>query len=138
MKFYITKSKLIPGTNYKEVNKRALRVFHGTEKQSKRKAYLRSVYFDKEKIFFDFFFGHLNQKSRRDRMRRLKYFDCAIELIINSRIKPQSGINRNNKNEILYKFYGQTKGGANFFVNIKENKKTGRKYFMSCYPENNG
>ena len=131
---YQTKLSKLSGTNYKEIKRKAWRIFREVARTTKRRPYLRSTYFIREKIFFDFFWQHLSQKTRRDRMRRLLFFNCAIELIKNSRIKPRSEINRNNKNEILHKFYGKTKGGGLFCVHIKENKKTGRKYFMSCFP----
>jgi len=35
--------------------------------------------------------------------------------------------------EILFRFKGQTRGGINFFVQIKENKK-GQKHFLSVFP----
>lgn len=130
-----TKTKVLPGTNYKEINKRAWRIYHEIEKRTKRKPYIRSAYFDKEKIFFDFFFIHVNQKKGKDKLRRLRYFNCAIELIQNSRIKPSSIENPNNQKEILHKFNGRSREGNLFYVHIKENKKTGRKYFMSCFPE---
>src|SRR3989344_1771471 len=97
-----TKTKKLPGTNYVEVRKNALTLFNQLKKKTKRKPYLRSKYFKKQKIFFDFFWEHLLQKNHKERVRRLKFFSAAIEL---------------------------------FYVQIKEDKRSGAKYFMSCFPQ---
>ena len=39
------------------------------------------------------------------------------------------------KLEILHRFAGLTKNRELFYVQIKEDKRSGRKYFMSCFPE---
>ena len=43
--------------------------------------------------------------------------------------------NADNRNEILHRFAGKTKDKEIFFVQIKENKKNSKKYFMSCFPQ---
>jgi len=128
------KAGKLPGTDSKELHKKALRVYGQIKRKTKRKPYLRSAYFNKEKIFFDFFWKHLaEKKSRKVKSQRLKYFSCAIELIEKSRNEPISKENPNRRSEILHRFAGLTKDKELFFVQIKENKKTGRKYFMSCF-----
>ena len=52
---YGTKAKKLPGTNLGEIYRSAMAVYHKIEKQTKRRPYLRSAYFKKEKVFFDFF-----------------------------------------------------------------------------------
>ncbi|MFA7253106.1 MAG: hypothetical protein WC107_00960 [Patescibacteria group bacterium] len=131
---YKTKSKKLGGTSYKEVIKKARKAYHEIEKRSKRTAHLRSVYFKKTNIFINLFWDHLDQKSPRDRLRRLKLLPCAYELIENSVHKPTSKINPNNKNEILHRFGGITTNDELFYVQIKENK-AGRKDFISVFPE---
>ncbi|MEF3692337.1 MAG: hypothetical protein V3574_04775 [Candidatus Moraniibacteriota bacterium] len=110
--------------------KNAFRLYNEIEKKTKRKTYLRSAYFKKEKVFFDYFKKHIFQKSPRERMKRLKYFKAAIELIKYSKNKP---IIKENGKEVFYRFAGMTKERELFYVQIKENKK-GEKYFMSCFP----
>ncbi len=45
---------------------------------------MRSAYFNKEKIFLDLFWTHLFMKqNQRDRLRRIKFFAVAIDLIMN-------------------------------------------------------
>jgi len=82
---YQTKSKKISGTSYGEVFHNALKVFDKIKKKTKRRPYVRSAYFKKEKIFFDYFREHLFQKSAKDRMNRLKFFGAAVELVKHSR-----------------------------------------------------
>ena len=135
MILYKTKIKKFGGTSYKEIIKKARASFHLVEKRTKRKAYLRSAYFKKEKIFLNLFWIHLSQKSPRDRMRRLRFFGCAIDLIENSKNKPTSKPNPNNKNELLHRFGGVTRAGELFYVQIKENNKNKRKDFISVFPE---
>ncbi|MCL5410824.1 MAG: hypothetical protein M1324_03135 [Patescibacteria group bacterium] len=134
MILYKTKIRKLGGTSYKEVVEKARRVYHDIEKRSKRSAYLKSAYFSK-KVFFNLFWEHINQKSPRDRIRRLKLLPCAIELIENSKNKPTSKKNPNNKNEILHRFGGVTLTGELFYVQIKENAKTKRRDFISVFPE---
>jgi len=66
----------------------ALDIFDEIKKQTKRRPYIRSVYFKKEKIFLDYFREHLFQKSPKERMERLKYFKAAFEMIKDSKIGP--------------------------------------------------
>jgi len=131
---YKTKTKKLGGTSYREVIKKARAIFHNIEKRSKRNAYLRSAYFKKEKVFFGMFWTHLNQKPKKNRVRRLKLLSCAVDLIEHSRNKPISKLNPNNTKELLHRFGGITSEGELFYVQIKENLRTKRKDFMSVFP----
>lgn len=106
------------------------------KRKSKRRTYVRSAYFNKNKIFLDLFWQHLFDKEKwQDRFRRLKYFGCAIELIQESRFAPKSKENPNNPSEILHRFYGSTAEKDAFYVQIKEDKRTGQKFLISTFPE---
>ena len=131
---YQTRAKKLSGTSYREIHSDILDIFKHIKSKTKRRPYIRSVYFKKQKIFFDYFWEHLWQKSWKERVKRLKYFPCAIELIQKSRQEPTSKQNPNKKSEILHRFAGLTKDRELFYVQIKENKKTGQKYFMSVFP----
>ena len=131
---YQTKTKKLPETNYAEVKKHAAFILNQIKKRTKRRLYIRSAYFNKQKIFFDYFWVHLAQKNLRERIRRLRYLSCALDLIRNSRIDPLSIENVDNRNEMLHRFAGKTKDKF-FFVQIKENKRNNKKYLMSCFPE---
>jgi hypothetical protein len=130
---YQTKSKKIPGTGYGEVMRNAFTVFDEIKKKSKRRPYIKSAYFKKEKVFFDYFREHLFQKLPKERMRRLKYFRAACELVRDSRTGPIEKTESFERKEILYRFAGKTSEKELFYVQIKEDKKK-RKYFMSCFP----
>ncbi|MFA7278279.1 MAG: hypothetical protein WC101_04845 [Candidatus Gracilibacteria bacterium] len=136
MQYYQTRAEKITGSNFNEMRKKAEKLFDAIKKKSKRKPYIRSAYFKKDKIFLDYFWGHLYAKqNRRDRIRRIQFYEAAIELLKNTRLQPVSVDNPNNKNETLYRFYGKTNEGCAFIVQIKEHKKSGQKYFISIFPE---
>jgi len=96
---------------------------------------LRSAYFKKDKIFLHYYWEHLWAQNWRDRVRRLKYYSCALDLIKNSKSDPISKENPNKKSEILHRFAGTTKDKELFFVQIKEDKRSGEKHFMSVFPK---
>lgn len=136
MDIFKTKSKKLPGTHWRQVSKKAFSIYQEIRKKSKRRPYVRSAYFDKEKIFLEIFWRHLHEKENiRDKTRRVKYFSCAIDLIQNSKIKPISKENPNRKGEILHRFAGTTPDKEHFFVQIKEEKRTNEKWLMSVFPE---
>jgi len=135
MQIYQVKSDKLHGTNFSEVCKKAFSLYQIIKKKSKRRPYVRSAYFNKEKIFLELFWQHLHEKlNHRDKVRRVKYFPCAIELIQHSKFNPESKENVDRKSEILHRFAGKTKSGEMFFVQIKANKKSGQKWFMSVFP----
>lgn len=129
---YKTKINENSGTNLGEVYKSAYRIFHDIENSTRRKPYIRSAYFKKEKIFLDYFWAHLKQKNPKERYKRLKLFAPTIDLIKNSKAQPTIKVNPNNKHEIFYRFAGQTKKTL-FIVQIKEDKNKS-KNLMSCFP----
>jgi hypothetical protein len=131
---YPTKSRRLSGTSYSEIRAAALVLFNQIKKRSKRKIYIRSAYFNKQKIFFDYFWTHLFDKSHKERVQRLKFFAASLELIRHSRNHPVSQENSHKRGEILHRFAGLTKEKELFFVQIKENKRNSTKYFMSCFP----
>lgn len=132
--FYQTKSGKLPGTSYKEVHRRALEIYKTVKRKTKRKPYIRSAYFKRQKIFFDYFWIHLSQKSFPEKIRRLQYFAAAVDLLQYSRITPTSKENPNKQSEILHRFGGMTKNREKFYVQIKEHKPTGTKQLMSVFP----
>ena len=133
-KNYLTTVKPFPGSDYREINHWARAIYKQIVSKSKRKPYVRSAYFDGEKVFLDYFWQHLQAKNWRDRTRRLKYYLCAIDLIKNNRFDPIERKNPNDQKEILYRFSGVTKSGSEFFVQLKVDLKTGNRHFMSVFP----
>ena|SRR5579859_1729009 len=132
---FLVKADFVSGTSYKEIHKNAQTIFYQIKCRTKRKPYIRSAFFKKEKVFFEYFWIHLYQKNRGLRFQRLKYFSAAIELMKKSRNKPEIVLNPTNKNEKLYRFFGKVKTGEIFIVQIKENLSSGNKYFMSVFPK---
>ncbi len=136
MQYYQTQVGKLSGTDLKEVIKRASQLYNEIIGRTKRRPYIRSKYFGKQKIFLGLFWEHLHGKSNhRDKLRRVKLFPAAIDLIKNTKIDPISKKNPNKTMEILHRFGGKTKNGEIFFVQIKENKRNGEKLFISAFPE---
>lgn len=135
MKIYKTKIRKLRGTNFHEVRKKAFTIYKALKTQTRRKTYVRSAYFKKEKIFLDLFWGHqFERKNFADLMRRIKLYPCALELIRKSRFEPTSKENVDKPSEILHRFTGATSENEIFFVQIKENKRSGKKWFISVFP----
>lgn len=135
MAAYQTKINKFGATRYADLIKQARFIYHQIAKRTKRRPYVRSLYFSKEKVFFDYFWIHLNNKSYTERRKRLPYFLCAVELIQQSRIAPTLKVNPNRPQELLYRFEGKTQNGETFYVQIKEDGRQKRKYLMSVFPE---
>lgn len=134
MQTYKTKTKKLAGTSYPEIRKKAYAIHQKIKSKSKRKTYIRSAYFKKDKIFLDLFWSHTFEKNYWDQMRRMKFFDCGIELIRKSNYEPTSKENPNKAGEILHRFAGVSADNELFFVQIKENKSTSKKFLISIFP----
>lgn len=135
MQYYQTRIGRLPGTDFREAHKNARKIYNAIKRKSKRKTHIRSKYFKKSKIFLDIFWDHLYEKKNlKDRLRRVRYYAAAIELMINTSLEPESKENPNDKGEILHRFAGKTPNGEIFYVQIKEEKRTGHKYFVSVFP----
>ena len=148
---YQTKCKKITGTDFDDIASKAYRAYRDIQRKSHRRPYIRSAYgerseltrfwrrsqsgsYFKRKVFLDYFWPHLNQKSRIDRRRRMALLPCAFELIRHSRSSPSSKVNANRKSEILHRFTGVISSKQTFQVQIKEDLKSKRLFFMSVYP----
>ena len=137
MKIYKTKAKKLPGTRYADAYKKAFNHYNQIKRKTKRRPYVRSAYFNKDKVFLELFWRHYHQKNWHDRARRVPYFPCAIELIRHSRFAPTSKENPNDSSKILHRFAGITPDKEVFYVQIKVEKRTGKKWLMSVFPEQN-
>lgn len=136
MKAYQTKTKKLSGTDFSEVYEKAFALYSQIKRKTKRRPYVRSAYFNKDKIFLELFWQHLFDKANwRDRARRLKYFPSALELIQKTKFEPTSKENPNKPNEILHRFAGLTKDKELFYVQIKVEKRNNKKWLMSVFPE---
>lgn len=129
--YYLVKTIPIHGGHYSRVKKEAFKHIREIEKATKRKPYLKSKYFNKEKVFISIFMSHLFDKKQKERVRRLKLITCAIELIKHSNHSPTKKI---SSKDILYRFYGITRHQQKFIVQIKEDCMK-RKFWISVYPK---
>jgi len=134
MQYYKTRANKLPGTHSDRLVKKAFDQYKDISSKSKRRPYIRSAYYNKEKIFLSIFWQHLHQKNLRDKARRLALFPCAIELLEKTKCAPTTKKNPNKKGELLHRFAGSTPDNEIFFVQIKEDKKTKQKYFISVFP----
>ncbi|MCL2451741.1 hypothetical protein FWD20_02605 [Candidatus Saccharibacteria bacterium] len=134
-KVFLVKSAKISGATYIDVEHKARKSYQTIVRRTKRTPYIRSAYWRGQKIFLSLFWTHLNQKYRSERKRRLKYFDCGIELLRHSTFEPETRDNPNGANELVHRFAGQTHDGQIFWVQVKENKRTSAKYLMSIFPK---
>lgn len=130
---YKTKIDKLSGSSFKEIEKQAKKIFRSIK--TKRTPYLRSKYFKGEKVFLNIFWKHLYDKHEKDRTRRLKFYECALDLIKNTTQDPTTKDNPNKLEEILWRFWGITKNNEFFRVQIKENKRSKRKDFISIIPD---
>ena len=134
MKIHVVKANAYPGTDHSEVYPPARKLYGQIKAQTKRQPYVRSAHFKRGKIFIELFWVHLNQKNRKERNKRLKYYGAGIELLRNTRQAPIIKINPNKPDERLYRFAGATPQGDLFYIQVKENCRTKRKDLMSIFP----
>lgn len=132
MKAWRVKSSPFSGTSYKELHKKASNFLSSLKGKSKRKAYIRSTSFSKRKVFVDYFWTHLFQKPKGQRVERLRLLPCTVELLRDSTIKPTIKLNPNKKKEHLYRFIGKTKQEKIFVVQVKDAGKSLQ--LMSVFP----
>lgn len=124
---------LILGTNYREVCPKARKEHQKIEKLTKRQPYVRSMYFRKDKIFISLFWTHIMQKNFTVRTERLRLYSAAIDLMRKSRFEPETIFDEKDLSTLLHRFYGVTKDGVPYCVQVKQNKRSGRKDFMSVF-----
>lgn len=137
MKVYKSKYGKLPGTSYADKMAAARREYHIAQKRTpRRQPYVRSSYFKNDKVFINPFWDHLKPKRAGDQQRRLVLFACALDLIRHTSYAPKSIYGFGNPNIAVHRFEGISKEGIRFTVQIKENKRTNRKDFMSVFPTN--
>jgi hypothetical protein len=109
--------------------------YHLVQKRTPRRVpYVRSKYFKKDKVFLNTFWDHLMQKHPSEQMKRLKFYLAALDLLRNTSDDSDSIIERNNPDVFLHRFAGQTCDGQGFCVQVKDNRRSGRKDFMPVFP----
>jgi len=135
MNVYKSKANELRGTNLEEITKLARRHYHIIEsKNPHRIPHVKSKYFTKGKVFINNYWEHNNQKTPRERMMRLRLYPCAIDLLRNTTYPPDTIYTNVDMNIGLHRFYGQTPNGKYFCIQVQENKRNGRKEFISVFP----
>lgn len=134
MEIFQSKYETLSGSSFGDVHAEARAIFLKYKKRTKRKPYLRSAYFSKDKVFLDLFWTHIWQKNWKDRTRRLILYPCALDLVERSRIPPLTKENPNNKHELLHRFAGRSKDKVQFYVQMKEDKREKQKHLISVFP----
>ena len=132
-KSYTVKATVLSGRSYIDVERKARAHYKTIASRTRRNPYIRSKYFKKDKIFLKLFWEHVMQKHEGDRKRRLKYYTCAIELLRNTTLSPDTKMNPNGAREWVHRFYGRTSTGLRFCVQVKHDVKSGNKFFMSVF-----
>lgn len=136
MSSYKSKYSLLAGTDYSEVMKTSRREYQIVQSRNpRRQPYVRSKYFNGDKVFINIFWNHLAQKRKGEQIKRAKLLAAALDLVRNTPLPPQTIFSQANLNEILHRFVGETKDGVQFYVQVKESKKSNRKDFMSVFPK---
>jgi len=124
-------------SNYRPIlMKIALRIYRNLEAKTRRTVYVRSSsksYFQGQKIFLNLYFPHLKQKSPRIQVERLKFFEAGLDLVKNTPYEPTIKSNPNKPSEQVMRFWGETRGGKKFCVQVRVNKR-GNHYLMSTFP----
>lgn len=136
MDAFRSKYNPLPGSSHAEVFRAAREEYRKIQSLTpRRQAYIRSKYFRNDKVFINQLWTHTTKKHYGDQMRRVKLFNCAIDLLRNSTVAPETIFSKGDLNTMLHRFYGDTKDGKLFCVQVRENKRTGRKYLMSVFPD---
>lgn len=130
---YKSKQGLLVGSSYGEVLDSARKEYAIIKKRTKRQPYVRAKYFRGDKIFLSVFWNHIMQKHPKERRKRLKLYAVAVDTLINSTITPDTIFSKENGDMLLHRFYGTSQEGVEFCVQVKEDKRSGRKDFMSVF-----
>lgn len=131
---YRCKAAPLRGHRFVDIMPQVRKEFRTLQKRTKRRPHVRSDYFKKNKIFFDYFWQHMQRKSVVDRARRLKYFPCALEVLRKSRHNPTTFVDINQPDIIKHEFVAIAPDGVRFSVIIQEDRKTDKKQLLSLYP----
>ncbi len=133
MDVFISKMTMLKGTSYKEVSVLARKYYNSIRTGTKRQPYVRSRFFHGDKVFIAVFWEHLAQKHQKERTRRLKFYVAALDLLRNTMTKPEVTASSAQHKYSFYRFYGITRDGTRFCVQVRADEKTGRKDFMSVF-----
>ena len=78
-------------------------------------------------------YPQLSGSSYNEVLKRLRFYKAALDLLRNSQINPDTIASTEDQRMLLYRFYGVTKDGSYFCIQVKEDIGTKRKDFMSVF-----
>ena len=133
MHVYTSKYSRLSNSSYNGALKQARSEYNAIAHATKRQPYIKSKYFSGEKEVCAVFWTHLMDKNQKDRTKRLRFYKAALDLLRNSQINPDTITSAEDQRMLLYRFYGITKDGSYFCVQVKEDIRTKRKDFMSVF-----
>lgn len=131
MKVYRSKYIKITGTSYEEIIRNARKQHQVIKKRTKRQPYIRSKYFNRDKIFVNLFWEHLMQKHRGEQQQRARFYLCAIDLLRNNTHDPRTIFTYGNLNIMLHRFIGISKD-KEFLRTSKTKQKNWSQRFYIC------
>lgn len=124
----------LPGSSAEELTRLARKHYHQIQKRTPRRTpYVRAKYFQADKIFINNYWDHLKQKSRKERVARLRLYPCALEVLQQSTFPPVVTRLSISPHKSYFRFLGKT-NTSNFYVQVQVNNKSGRKDLMSAFP----
>lgn len=134
---YQSKYNQLPGTTLARALRSAHKCHDAIKRRNpRRRPYVRAKYFKNDKVFLTLYWSHLLQKDRKEQLRRARLYKAALDLIRNTSCTPSVTIDAAKSDIYLYRFYGITKDGVDFCVQIKQNHESGRKDLISTFPVN--
>lgn len=114
MNMFKSKYGLLAGTDYQETMHAARKEYQAIQRRNpRRQPYIRSKYFSNDKVFVNIFWHHLAQKRKGEQIKRAKLLACAIDLLRNATITPDTIFSKVNPNEMLHRFTGEM---GNYFM----------------------
>ena len=89
MNVYTSKYSRLPGSSYNESLNHARREYNVIAHSTKRQPYVKSKYFNGNKVFLKVFWNHVMQKRLKERTRRLRFYRAALDVLRHSKITPE-------------------------------------------------
>jgi hypothetical protein len=77
--------------------------------------------------------GSFDAEASERAEKTVEVYKAALDLLRNSTSYPDSSIESTQQDVFLHRFYGATIDGEEFCVQVKVDKRSGRKDFMSVF-----
>ena len=120
MNVYTSKYPRLPGSSYDEALNHARQEYNVIAHSTKRQPYVKSKYFNGNKVFLKVFWDHVMQKRLKERTRRLRFYRAALDVLRHSQITPETTFNADDRNILLHRFYGVTKDASTSVYRLRK------------------